>query len=533
MAYEPPRRSRVSGNNSGNVNLLGNQQGGSHGGGNNGGNNGGYGYGGGAGTQVGGAPIRDILHVIFKRKRLIATVFLVIVLPALVATVLRKPSYVATAKVEISTLRSDPTMQPTDLTRLETIQLNESLVNSEVHVISSRDLLEQVVLKLAPSRDGNSPPREGAKVALYGEQILNLAQNLAVTPIKASNVIQIDYKASDQMAATRMVNRVVDEYLAYHAVVHGRGGLSRFYDEQGRLLQQESRKADDALVNFSETEGVVSPKDEIQATVRMVGEVGSALRDVTSGISGTEERIRAVRDQVAAQPEVIKRSQYLEVNPVVTQLSAQLVDRTVDRVTLLRKYTDKDRHVRDNADEISDLRTKLDAELHDHPTIVVHQLYRSNPIREERLHTLLDLESQLREMRAREATLDEQLSRANRSLMGLQQKSVEFDRLDQERKNRRDTYELYVKREQEARISRAMDEQKLVNIDVVQRPALPLARADMQRVSVAVAMIAGLVLGLAAAFAREFITPTLHSENDVGRHLGLPLLASIADAAKA
>lgn len=509
MAQEPPRRSHPSGSNPESGALPGKQ--------------GAY-----SGTQGGSEQIRDILHVVFKRKRLIGLIFLAIVLPALVATLLRKPSYVATAKVQISTQRTDPTMQPTDLTRLETIQLNESTVNSEVHIITSRDLLEQVVLKLAPP--GTDPTKERAK---YGDQILSLSQNLAVTPIKASNVIQIDYKASDQMNATRMVNRVVDEYLAYHAVVHGRQGLSRFYDEQGRLLQQESRKADDALVNFSETEGVVSPKDEIQATVRMVAEVSSALRDVNSSISGTEERIRAVRDQLAVQPEVVKRSQYLEVNPVVTQLGAQLVDREVDRVTLLRKYTDKDRHVRDNADEISDLRAQLDAELREHPTIVAHQLYHANPIREERLHTLLDLESQLREMRARETSLDEELSRANRNLMGLQQKAVDFDRLDQERKNRRDTYELYVKREQEARISRAMDEQKLVNVDVVQRPALPLVRADLQRVSTLVAVIAGLVIGLAAAFVREFMSPTFHSESDVGRHLGLPLMGSIADAAKA
>ena len=51
----------------------------------------------------------------------------------------------------------------------------------------------------------------------------------------------------------------------------------------------------------------------------------------------------------------MKRSQSLEVSPVITQLSTQLVDRQVDRVTLLRKYTEKDRHVHDNADEIAEL----------------------------------------------------------------------------------------------------------------------------------------------------------------------------------
>jgi uncharacterized protein involved in exopolysaccharide biosynthesis len=502
------------------------------------GNGNGSGNGGGPGhayegtTQGAGEQVRDILHVIFKRKRVIGALFLGVALPGLIATALRKPSYVATAKVMISTQRDDPTVQPSDVTKLETIQLNESLVNSEVQVIQSRDLLEQVVRSLVSTGDGSEPPHVEKATTSFGDEVISMARNVTITPIKASNVIQIDYKASDPSFATRIVNRVVDEYLAYHAVVHGSKGLSRFYDEQRRMLEQHLQKAEDELARFSDNEGVVSPKDEITATVRLVSEADSALRDVVANIAGTEERVRAVRDQIAAQPEVVKRSQSLEVNPVITQLSTQLVDRQVDRVSLLRKYTDKDRHVHDNADEIAELKAELDSETRDRPTIVTHQLFRSNPIREDRLRTLLDLESSAREMRARQASLEEDLSRANRRLMSLQQKSIDFDRLEDEVKNRRDTYELYVKREQEARISQAMDDQKLVNVDVVQRPALPLARADTQSVSLALSIIAGLVVGLAGAFGREYMSRSLRSEYDVGRNLGLPLLATIAETPK-
>ena len=516
MAQEPvrPGNGHRSGNGDGN--------------GNGGGSSSAY-YSGSSWSQTGSEQIRDILHVIFKRKRFIGALFLAVALPGLIATLLRKPSYTASAKVMISTQRSDPTIQSTDLTKLEPIQLNESLVNSEVQIIGSRDLLEHVVRTLAAGNDGWGPPQLERTATNFGDQVLGMAQGLMVTPIKASNVIQIDYKSSDPAVATRVVNRVVDEYLSYHAVVHGNKGLSRFYDEQQRMLEQRLRKAEDALAEFSDREGIVSPKDEIQATVRGVGEVSSLLREVTTSIAGTEERIRAIRDQVATQPEVIKRQQSLEVNPVITQLSSQLVDREVDRVTLLQKYTDKDRHVRDNAEEIAGLKSQLEGELRDHPTVVTHQLFRSNPIREDRLRMLLDLESSLREMRARQATLEDEVGRSNRHLLLLQQKSIDYDRLEQEVKNRRETYELYVKREQEARISQAMDEQKLVNVDVVQRPALPLPRADTRQVSVLVSLIAGLVVGIAGAFGREYIGRSLRSEHDVGRHLGLPLLASIGD----
>ena len=104
--------------------------------------------------RTGNEQIRDILHIIFKRKRLIGVLFLAVALPGLITTVQQKTKYIASAKVMISSSRTDPTLQPTDVTKLETVQLNESLVNSEVHVVSSRDLLESVVRSLAASNDG-------------------------------------------------------------------------------------------------------------------------------------------------------------------------------------------------------------------------------------------------------------------------------------------------------------------------------------------------------------------------------------------
>src|SRR5262249_12472474 len=145
MANDSGRRDRPNGRH-GNVNVNAGGPGNAISNAN--ANLGGFGGDGGWG-QNGGDQVRAILHVIFKHKRLILILFLAVALPGLMATLLRKPSYQAAAKVMISTARTDPTVQPTDLTRLENIQLNESLVNSEVQVIGSRDLLERVIRQLA------------------------------------------------------------------------------------------------------------------------------------------------------------------------------------------------------------------------------------------------------------------------------------------------------------------------------------------------------------------------------------------------
>ncbi|HVN86581.1 MAG TPA: Wzz/FepE/Etk N-terminal domain-containing protein [Candidatus Binatia bacterium] len=487
---------------------------------------------GGVRTLTGNEQVREVLQILFKRQRLLLALFLVVALPGLLVTMLSRAKYIATAKVLITTERSNATVQPTDVTKVDPIQLNDSLVNSETHIIRSRQMQENVVRSLVYGDDHGSDVKTAALKTdniNLGQRVLDFDNDLLVTPIKGSNVIQIDYKSSNPEHASRVVNRVVDEYLAYHAQVHGNKGLAHFYEDQRLELEKQLRRAEDALKEYADREGVVSPKDEIQSMIVASGAIDKSLRDVNATLSGAEEKLRAVQQQLSDQPAVIKKQQTLNVNPVVTQLSRQLVDRQVDRVTLLRKYTERDRHVRDSEQEIAEIQSQLNEELRDRPTIVASQELVANPLRDDRLKTVLDLEADLKEQRAQRAALEEDAVRTGRRLIALRQKALEYDRLDQAVQNRRDAFELYVKREQEARIGEAMDQERLVNVDVVQRPALPLRRSDNQRLSVVLSLVSGLAVSLGGTFGLEYLNRALRSEHDVEQYLGLPVLGSIGD----
>lgn len=543
MAYDPTRHDRPNlsryGNTSGpNLSRYGNANLSRYGNNNSPGNNigvpnnnafnnannqGAYGMGG----QDGGEQIRDILHVVFKRKKLIAGLFLAVALPGLVTTVLQKPSYMASAMVMISSKRTDPELQPTDMTRLEDIKLNESLVNTEVHVLKSRDLVERVVRELVTKEDGTVQ----VKANSLGRQTLAMRNKLVVTPVKGSNVIRIDYKSAREEDAARVVNLMVDEYLSYHAEVHGgtARNLPQFYESQKRDLEKQLRAAEQALLDFTYETGLVSPTEEIGLTMRAQNELRGTLREVSTSIAGVEEGLEVLRTQIAEQPELVKQSQAIETSPTVKQLSTHLLDRQMDRVDLRRRYTDEDRLVRDNAEEIAELEQQLAEEVATRPTVVANELIRINPLRESLLRELLEKESRLQELRARQVTLEEEEREVGGRLLQLRKDAMQYDRLQQEVKHQRETYQLYLTRAQEAKISLAMDDANLVNVEVVQRPGLPLPRADTQQVTTTLSLIAGLLVGLAGAFGREYMSRSLRTEFDVQRHLGLPLLASIGD----
>ena len=92
--------------------------------------------------------------------------------------------------------------------------------------------------------------------------------------------------------------------------------------------------------------------------------------------------------------------------------------------------------------------------------------------------------------------------------------------------------ELYTKRQQEAAIEDAMDQRKLVNVAVVQRPGLPLQRTDSTKVPLLLAIISGLAVSFGGAFGLEYLNRTLRFERDVERYLGLPVIGTVSEAKK-
>jgi uncharacterized protein involved in exopolysaccharide biosynthesis len=92
----------------------------------------------------------------------------------------------------------------------------------------------------------------------------------------------------------------------------------------------------------------------------------------------------------------------------------------------------------------------------------------------------------------------------------------------------RENYLMYEKKAEEARVSRAMDDENIVNAGVVQQalpPVIPLPRNLL--IWGPVSAMAGAVLGLALALGLEFFNLTIKDENDVERFLQVPVLATV------
>jgi uncharacterized protein involved in exopolysaccharide biosynthesis len=89
-------------------------------------------------------------------------------------------------------------------------------------------------------------------------------------------------------------------------------------------------------------------------------------------------------------------------------------------------------------------------------------------------------------------------------------------------------YTLFHRRSEEAQISEAMDREKLLNVAILERAALPLkAMRESKLTIVALAVFVGLALGLGLVFGMEFFNTSVRSEKLLEDQLNLPVLATI------
>jgi uncharacterized protein involved in exopolysaccharide biosynthesis len=108
--------------------------------------------------------------------------------------------------------------------------------------------------------------------------------------------------------------------------------------------------------------------------------------------------------------------------------------------------------------------------------------------------------------------------------------SIEQQRLLRNAKMAEETYILYQKKREEARIGDALDERGIVNVAMIQparTPALP--QRSPWSVSLAGFLVA-MVVSAGASFAADYVHPGFRSPSELAAFLDTPVLASLPSA---
>lgn len=467
--------------------------------------------------------LRQAVTAIFKRWRLVAFVLAAIVIPFnLYNFIVRSPVYSAQSMVLIGRDRAYPELSPLEREHAVPDLPNEMVVNSEIQLIRSRDLVRRLHDELE-TQSATNP--DGAFAV---PSIVQLEQRLSAGRKPQSNVVEIAYRSSDPDFAIHVVNTMVGLYMKYHIEARKTLGALSFFDRETQSAKERFVQADLELERFDATNGLTSVAGEKDNMLRQRAQLEADLRrtearvtELTTKVAAVEAELEYIPEQEAVETEMIP-------NPLLAYLRQNAARLEMERERLLQLYTPQHRLVVDVETELAALRSQVAGQ---EGTVVGRKKMSQTPTRRRLQEDLLSSQAELGALEARRAMLAERITDYEGKIRVLHAKHYEVMRLRRDREEAKKRYDSVFGKYNDVKVSDAMDLAGLSNLSVIEAAAAPLMREpDYRGVTLALTAFLGLLLGVSASVVVELINPVMNSDLDVRHHLDLAVLAAIPAA---
>ena len=473
--------------------------------------------------------LRDVLVVMFRQRRVASGTFLSIVAIA-VAYALVATSYQAHMKVLLRHGRVDPvvTSEQQSFVDLHRSDITEEELNSEIELLRDETLLRKVVeqtgLASTEGSRGVHLGRDDAEVRT-ARAVRRLAKRMKVEPVHKTNLILVSYESADPALSALVLNSVAKLYIEKHKEVRRSSEEFPFFEQQAGRSRQRLDTAETQLLNFSRNGGVVSAALERDLALQRMATVESSHQQTLVAIQETTRRVQSLRQKMDSLPErstsLIRNSD----NPQLrASLQAHLLELELRRTELLTKYEPSYRLVREIDQEIEQAKASIAAErlapIHEETT-------EKDPNYEWAKSELEKAEVELTALRAREGAISAELARSRAETRQLGEASIRQQDLLRNMKTAEDSYLLYAKKSEEARIADALDERGIVNVTLAEAPVTPVLPKHSGWMVMSLGLLAAAASSTLVAFTVDYLNPGFRSPEDVVACLHAPILASL------
>lgn len=417
--------------------------------------------------------VQTLAWALVRRRRLIFVVFVAFALAGGIVAWQQRVVRSASAKLLYKPDRTSLLISKLSPQSARSPYSPEKL-KSEIELLKSRDVLLPVARSLA-AESGRGDDVEAVDT-LYSQ----IAANLRPAAFPGTGILSIEYRDGNPAQAVDILDRVVESYKEHHAVAYGGSdALLQFYEAEAERTRGALEETEERYREWQAKNGVVSIDAQIAT---LLGREADQARELE--LAASDRQLTLDRD------------------PVLAKLRGDLATANFDLRALLQRYTEGDRRVREKREQIGILRGELAAA-------------------ERTLTTTLA---------SREATIRAERARTAAALADLRTRKIEGDRFARDIEMHGESFRLYGRNVEEARVATKLDRDQLSELSVIEKPHLTSYSNRTERLGLFLLSSAvGLALGSLLAIAIAFFHRSLRTRLDVERHLELPLLATIPD----
>ncbi|MBV8273703.1 MAG: hypothetical protein JO170_00375, partial [Verrucomicrobia bacterium] len=344
---------------------------------------------------------------------------------------------------------------------------NDTLINDEVEILNSSDLIHQVAETVGIQR---LVPGAGAKATIE-KAVANIYRNLSVSVVKESNVISVSYSSLDSSVPMAVVQDLVKRYFDKHLEVHRSTGAYDFVTQETAQLRNELDQTEAELKRLKQKAGIISLAETKSTLATELGKTQEELDSAEAELASQQARVKDLEKSLALpetkQPETPVQPVTGDIVQKYQSLTARVAQLQQAETELLSKYTAENRFVKVKGAQIAELEKQRRDLEKKYPGLIAVASSEGGKAARTDIGTeraiLAGMESKVAALKSRMSSLQ---TRAN----AISEVAPRIEELERKRDVTETNYKHSEASLEKARIDETLDPSRMPNISVVQAP---------------------------------------------------------------
>lgn len=478
--------------------------------------------------------LKDYLGVILKRKWIVLSFLVSVVVTTVVFTVLTVPQYRSTVVMKI------------DQRSLNVLSFKDVLptggsdyYETQQEILKSRALAERVIRRLHLDKTKSFIPPEGKLDAMFSTIVdpiedaiaslmpspsrddgnvdtdrksvpykpeipvylsYSLISRLEVKPVKNSELVKVSFSSQDPEIAVDVANAIADEYISYDLDSRVNAGreAKEFLEKQIENTMVKVERSKELLNDYASENGIIFLDiDKVSVMTRKLAEISSALSGAAADRMQKEALYRQIRESGSNNPVILNNS---------------LIQGLKDRyATLESEYLNMSRTFTPDYPKMKNLKSQLDS-------------IRSS-IELEKSNLIKSVESDYNAAQKKEIYLSAALKDQEKKVLVFQDKATRYETLKREVEINEGLHNNLLQRFNEVGVAAVS---KATNIQIVDRALQPKAPYKPNKMlNFLLSTFFGLFGGIGVAFLVDYFDDSVKDTDEIEKRMHLPSLGMI------
>ncbi len=323
------------------------------------------------------------------------------------------------------------------------------------------------------------------------------------------NIITVEFVDPHEEVVTDVLNAIKDAYLNY-SLEERRNDVEqaiKFVEQQKKPLEERVREWQDKLRRIRQTNNMVDPTQKAQEVSGHIGNLNQQLLQNRVQLEQMFAKYQGLQRELAQQPGNLASNPILSTNPNYQNILLQIFQVNAEIAKRSSIYTDADEGMQRLQDQKANMIALLE---------------------QERQRVNRDFQSQIQELRARDASLVRKINSLNTYMRGLAAVSRDYDNIQRELQIATQALNQFTEKQQALQIEDAQRLQPWKILD----PQLtevndPKAFSASTKINLVLGSMLGMLLGVGSALVVDKLSNVFYTSKDLKEAVKLPLLGVV------